>query len=192
MIKNDQKCGTSHPQETNHKDWMPTSCHVCWGINSQNGQLRSICFRFFKIKKSASKTITEAQQLLRPGPRPCSLAAFHTSAVTGRWRLWPRRATSQKPQAPQGFHIFHSDPWRTGRTGGKPMVNLLNSYENHIKIIMNRLETYWNPENFGKGTESGSKTDGASCSHARAKRLMRAARSVDQRSFKTSPKSHWA
>ncbi len=27
---------------------------------------------------------------------PCSLAAAHTSAVTGTWRLWPRRATSHK------------------------------------------------------------------------------------------------
>ena len=57
-----------------------------------------------------------------------------------------------------------------------------------VENLWNHYETYGNePENFGKW-----KTDGASCSQARAKRLMRAARSVDHRSFKTSPKSHWA
>jgi len=55
-----------------------------------------------------------------------------------------------------------------------------------VENLWNHYETYGNePENFGKW-----KTDGASCSQARAKRLMRAARSVDHRSFKTSPKSH--
>ena len=84
----------------------------------------------------------------RPGPAPqprretgpCSLAAFHTSAVTGRWRLWPRRATSPAvfPPVSTGFRC----PSR--RTGSGKSMNLYESYIETYGNIWKHMETYGN------------------------------------------------